>query len=41
MYMPAMVNSGISIMIFYPREYFDSWEDLEGSVRMVCQSTTW
>jgi hypothetical protein len=27
MYMLALVNSGSSIRISYPREYFDSWED--------------
>jgi hypothetical protein len=41
MYMPTVVSSGSSIRILYPREYFDSWADLEGPVRMVCQSTMW
>jgi hypothetical protein len=41
MYMPVVVSSGSSIRILYPREYFDSWEDPEGLVRTVCQSTTW
>jgi hypothetical protein len=38
MYMPAMVSSGSSVRILYPRESYDSWPDLEGSVRTVCQS---
>jgi hypothetical protein len=41
MYMPVVVSSGSSIRILYPREYFDSWADLEGPVRMVYQSTMW
>jgi hypothetical protein len=41
MYMPFVVSSGSSISILYPREYYDSWEDLEGPGRTVCQSTTW
>jgi hypothetical protein len=41
MYMPAVVSSGSSVMILYPRESYDSWADPEGPVRMVCQSTTW
>jgi hypothetical protein len=41
MYMPVVVSSGIFVRISYPREYYDSREDLEGLVRMVCQSTTW
>jgi hypothetical protein len=40
MYMPVVVSSGNSIRILYPREYYDSWEDIEGSVRTVCQSIT-
>jgi hypothetical protein len=41
MYMPAVVSSGSSVRILYPRESFDSWADPEGPVRTVCQSTTW
>jgi hypothetical protein len=41
MYMPTLVNSGSSVRILYPKESFDSWADAEGSVRTVCQSTTW
>jgi hypothetical protein len=41
MYMPAVVSSGSSIRILYPRESYDSWVDLEGLVRKVCQSTTY
>jgi hypothetical protein len=41
MYMPVVVNSGSSVIILYPREYFDSWADLEGPVRTDCHSTTW
>jgi hypothetical protein len=41
MYVPAMVSSGSSVRILYPRESYDSWENLEGLVRTVCQSTTW
>jgi hypothetical protein len=41
MYMPAVVSSGSSVRILHPRESFDSWVDLEGPVRTVCQSTTW
>jgi hypothetical protein len=41
MYMPVVVSSGSSVRILYPRESYDSWEDLEGPVRTVCQSTTW
>jgi hypothetical protein len=41
MYMPAVVSSGSSVRILYPRESYDSWADLEGLVRTVCQSTTW
>jgi hypothetical protein len=40
MYMPAVVSSGSSIKILYPRESYDSWADPEGLVRTVCQSTT-
>jgi hypothetical protein len=40
MYMPVVVSSGSFIRILYPREYFDSWEDPEGPVRMIYQSTT-
>jgi hypothetical protein len=39
MYMPAVVNGGSSVRILYPRESYDSWADLEGLVRTVCQST--
>jgi hypothetical protein len=38
--MQTMVSSGSLVMILYPRESYDSWEDLEDLVRMVCQSTT-
>jgi hypothetical protein len=41
MYMPTVVNSGISVRILYLREYYDSWADPEGPVRTVCHSTTW
>jgi hypothetical protein len=41
MYMPDVVNSGSSVRILYPRESYDSLADLEGLVRMFCQSTTW
>jgi hypothetical protein len=41
MYMPTVVSSGSSVRILYPRESYDSWEDPEGLVRTVCQSTTW
>jgi hypothetical protein len=41
MYMPALVNSGSSDRILYPREYYDSWVDPDGLVRTVCQSTMW
>jgi hypothetical protein len=41
MYMPDVVSSGSSVRILHPREYFDSWADPKGPVRMVCQSTTW
>jgi hypothetical protein len=41
MYMLAVVSSGSSVRILYPRESYDSWVDPEGSVRTVCQSTTW
>jgi hypothetical protein len=41
MYMPTVVNSGSSDMILYPRESYDSWANPEGSIRIVCQSTTW
>jgi hypothetical protein len=41
MYMPVVVSSGSSVRILYPREYYDSWEDPEGPVRTVFQSTTW
>jgi hypothetical protein len=41
MYMPVVVSSGSSVMILYPRESSDSWEDPEGSVRTVSQSTMW
>jgi hypothetical protein len=40
MYMPVVVSSGSSVRILYPRESYDSWADLEGPVRTVCQSTT-
>jgi hypothetical protein len=33
MYMPTVVSSGSSVRILYPRESYDSWEDLEGSIR--------
>jgi hypothetical protein len=39
MYMPTVVNSGSSVRILYPREYYDSCEYTKGPVRMVCQST--
>jgi hypothetical protein len=39
-YMPTVVSSGSSVKILYPRESFDSWEDPEGPVRIVYQSTT-
>jgi hypothetical protein len=35
MYILAMVSSGSSIRILYPREYYDFWEDLKGPIRMV------
>jgi hypothetical protein len=41
MYMQVVVSSGSSVRILYPRETFDSWADLEGLVRTVCQSATW
>jgi hypothetical protein len=41
MYMPTVVSSGSSIRILYPRESYDSWEDPECPIRIVCQSTTW
>jgi hypothetical protein len=28
------------VRILYPRESYDSWDDPEGLVRTVCQSTT-
>jgi hypothetical protein len=31
MYMLAVVNSGSSVRILYPRESYDSWVDPEGS----------
>jgi hypothetical protein len=34
-------NCGSSIRILYPRESYDSWENLVGPVRTVCQSTMW
>jgi hypothetical protein len=40
MYMPVVVSGGSSVRILYPRESLDSWADLEGPVRTVCQSTT-
>jgi hypothetical protein len=40
MYMLAMVNSGSSVRILYPRESFDFWADPEDLVRTVCQSTS-
>ena len=40
MYMLALVSSGSSVRILYPSKFYDSWADLEGSVRTVCQSTT-
>jgi hypothetical protein len=39
MYMPTVVSGGSYVRILYPREYYDSWVDPEGLVRMVCQST--
>jgi hypothetical protein len=36
MYILEVVNSGSSIRILYPREYYDSWEDPEVSVRTIC-----
>jgi hypothetical protein len=39
MHMPAVVSSCSSVRILYPRESYDSWVDLEGSVRTICQST--
>jgi hypothetical protein len=41
MYMPVVVSSGSFVRILYPGESFDSWEALEGPVRMIYQSTTW
>jgi hypothetical protein len=41
MYMPFVVSSGTSVRILYSRESYDSWEDTEGPVRTVCQSTMW
>jgi hypothetical protein len=41
MYMLAVVSSGSSVSILYPRESYDSWADPEGPVKTVCQSTTW
>jgi hypothetical protein len=41
MYMPTVVSSGSSVRILYHRESYDSWADLEGLVRTICQSTTW
>jgi hypothetical protein len=41
MYIPTLVSSGSFIRILYPRESYDSWEDTEGIVRMVYQSTAW
>jgi hypothetical protein len=41
MYMPAVVNSGSSVRILYPRESYDSWEDPEDPVRTIYQSTTY
>jgi hypothetical protein len=35
MYMPTVVSSGSSVKILYPREFFDSWADLEGPLRTV------
>jgi hypothetical protein len=35
MYIPVVVSSGSSVSILYPKESYDSWEDPEGSVRMV------
>jgi hypothetical protein len=40
MCMPAVVSSGSSVRILYPRESYDSWADPKGPIRMVCQSTT-
>jgi hypothetical protein len=40
MYMPDVVSSGSSDRILYPREYYNSWVDPKGPVRMVYQSTT-
>jgi hypothetical protein len=40
MYMLDMVSSGSSVRIFInPIESHDSWEDPEGLIRAVCQST--
>jgi hypothetical protein len=41
MYMPVVVSSGSSIWILYPRESYDSWEDLKGSVKKIFDSTMW
>jgi hypothetical protein len=41
MYMPVVVSSGSFVRILYPRESFHPCANLEGSVRTVCQSTTW
>jgi hypothetical protein len=40
MYMLDVISSGSSVRILYPRESYDSWADLEGPIRTVCQSTT-
>jgi hypothetical protein len=40
MYMTAVVSSGSSVRIIYPRESYDFWVDPEGLVMTVCQSTT-
>jgi hypothetical protein len=37
MYMPVVVSSGRSVRILYPMESYDSWADLERSIKMVCQ----
>jgi hypothetical protein len=40
MYIRAVVSSGSSIKILYPRESYNSREDPEGPIRTVGQSTT-
>jgi hypothetical protein len=41
MYMLAMVSSGSSVRILYPKESYDSCAHPEGPVRMACQNTMW